>query len=180
MRSFAQMSSARLLEVCGINSPPVDLNQIVRFLGIEVSIKPDFNKLNVALESYSSRESDGVKVWLNPFEYHTERRFSLACEIGYLMTAGRDSTDYDRVRRQDKSAHGVGHSNYQDHAASEYAAELLMPRNMIQYYGQEMIYSYNSEQHGLMSFPQFASRMAALFDVSQNAMEVRLSRLGVS
>jgi Zn-dependent peptidase ImmA (M78 family) len=174
------MSPAQLLEVCGVFSPPVDLDRIVCFLRIEVSIKPDFNKLDVSLESYPSNESDNIKVWLNPFEYRSEQRFSLAYEIGYLMTSYRDGVDYNRVRRQGRNFHGKGHPSYHEHAASEFAADLLMPSAMVQKYGQEMIYSYNLEYQGLMNFPQFSSQMAQLFDVSQRAMELRLTRLGVS
>lgn len=179
MYNFQYMTPAQLLEACNIITPPVDLRVIVRFLGIEISLKPDFNKLSVAMESYHAPAQERVKVWLNPFEYPVEQRFSLAYEIGYMMSHYYSDGEVERVRRQEKSLHG-GRSSYYDYSAAEFAAELLMPSSMVQVYGQELINFYNRQNLAQMKFAKFSSKMAEIFDVSEKAMETRLSQLGVS
>ena len=179
MTKFNFMPPAALLVHAGVFHPPVDLWRIVQYLGLQVSLNPDFNKLNIAMESYSPPAYGGVDIWLNPFEYQAEQRFSLAYEIGYIMVATRDGLNFNYHRQLRKKFHEAAAVNNFEYSAAEYASELLMPTEMVQKYGQDIINHNNSVSGGSMGFHQFLTRMAELFDVPPTVMEQRLYRLGV-
>ena len=95
-------------------------------------------------------------VYYNPDKPEARRRFTIAHEVGHVMLHG--------VPHAAAARGGGGRFKGRERQVERFAAELLMPAGFVR---------AAIRQHGLDS-----DRLAALFRVSQRAMQIRLEELG--
>jgi len=161
-------------------APPVDVDKIARLLGIEVDEAPDFDDVGtigrITLES-----GKRVQVWINPFEnsYGPRRRFTLAHEIGHFcMHRSLNKTGF--VDTRSTMSRSESYWNRYESEANSFAAELLMPSQLIKSIGRRKIDEYKvSNEAEAMPMAAFIEVMAAAFRVSNKAMEYRLKNMGI-
>lgn len=145
-----KFDATRLLNVFGISSPPVNVGAIAERLGVKLeSVAKD---LEWAGEVDSSQGQAVIRTNRNHSKVRT--RFTVAHEIGHLLLHPpgkhfRDST----------SSKGV---NFAEIQANNFAADLLMPSWMIKAFAPG----------------QTVGALAKLFEVSPEAMQYRLQKLG--
>jgi Zn-dependent peptidase ImmA (M78 family) len=127
---FARQVARGILKHCGIQKPPVDIQQIVSKLGytyIEVPTFPD-NVGAVFLEH------DGEQyAAVNANHGSQQKRFSVAHEIGHIRM-GHNSEYHDEPSSLDNPPTGETHSERErafEREANAFAAELLVPLEML-------------------------------------------------
>lgn len=113
--------AAQVLEMVGINAPPVDVHRIAEELGFDV-IPFDFPK---AVSGVTFIEGGVKSIGVNASDPPTRQRFSVAHELGHYLH-GHESYDESKVHVEENRGFLNNH-NRQEQEANEFAAELLMP-----------------------------------------------------
>ena len=156
-----------------INSVPVDVESIATQIGAEIR-REDFDE---DLSGFALQKNGSKFIGINSTEGHERQRFTIAHELGHLILHKQDNVNYDAgvglvLLRE---AHSVRGSDIKEVEANRFAAELLMP---------EQIIRQDLSGHGdidLMSDESktgdFISEMATKYDVSYQAMQIRLTAL---
>jgi predicted transcriptional regulator len=163
-RREIERRARRLVHTAGFLAPPVDPDKVARHLGIAVQradLGPDCAGVLV-------RKAETALIGVHWAHHPNRQRFSLAHELGHhqLHTGGRyiDRDTSIRYRRQEPQA------EREEHEANWFAGALLMPRGWL--------------RHAFLARPFRAgdeaaiADLAARFQVSPQAMSIRLSSLG--
>lgn len=133
------------------DSLPVDPVIIANKLGIKVFGKTDINGSGYFEEETSS-------IYVNTNEPLVRQRFTVAHELGHAIL-GHGSSPRESYKLYNKSNYQI-----QEFQANEFAGELLMPYDALNYF----FYNTNNNYENLCK----------IFNVSPQAMNIRLRRLG--
>jgi Zn-dependent peptidase ImmA (M78 family) len=170
----ARNRAEELLKVVGIANPPVDPERVARHLGLRIIVK-EFSDVDISGLLMSTGGSAFVCV--NRAHPRVRRRFTTAHEIGHYILHHRsdpaNSIHVDRglvVNYRDSASTTGEHANERE--ANAFAAALLMPSKMLtravrRLSGSAPLVDYHVEQ------------LAADFDVSEQAMTIRMQQLGL-
>lgn len=159
----------KLLEEAGVTKPPVDVEALAAMVGAVVSYEVFKEDLSGVLVKKPSRSVIGV----NSFHARTRQRFTIAHEIGHLLLKHKGEVFVDQtvMKRDARSAQAT---DPQEIAANQFAAELLMPRNLVLDAVAE-----RQRRRPELSASMLVEDLAAFFEVSSQAMEYRLTNLGM-
>lgn len=161
-------------------SAPVNVDDVADRLGLRVeydeTLEDDKITGCIFLDDHGQ-----ASVLINPIDnaYEPRRRFTLAHEIGHFcLHLNEDKREFiDSRKTMSRSA------SYWDHyeaQANTFAAQLLMPKNLIAQIGAEIASELSApERRDLLTAQMFIHRMADAFDVSIPAMEYRLLAVGI-
>jgi Zn-dependent peptidase ImmA (M78 family) len=157
-----------ILETYRIHTVPVDVESLALLLGATIK-KQDFDDA-LAGFVYHKVKLIGVNAKDSP----RRQRFTIAHELGHMYLHSReDSLIYDRDfsihRRDDRASTGI---DSQEIEANQFAAELLMPENLL---------LKDIEHVGGRIDPEddtTIEKLADKYEVSRSAMSVRLMSLG--
>lgn len=158
--------------------PPINIEGIIRFLGLKYEIKPDFNNMKT---TGNIKIKEGIPtIWVNPIKNALEerKRFTLAHELGHLMlhiAPLGDLNNFKAISDINISFNRDENWSYVEMEANDFASQLLMPVNFINAKVNDII-SENSE----ISEKVLIEKLAEYFKVSKTAMENRLRKLGVA
>jgi Zn-dependent peptidase ImmA (M78 family) len=164
----AVAKASQLLREHQILKPPVDVERLAKQVGLRVVEE----QLESEISGMLYREGGFAVILINQNDVHARKRFSIAHELGhyYLHTASSVFVDR-RVRfRDSNSSQGTIKEEIE---ANNFAAELLMPQIFVL---REAI-----RLRGRRSPPsdeELIEELALVFNVSKQAMEVRLANLG--
>ena len=149
--------AARLLEAAGIDRPPVPLRDVVSVLNLSLveRAQDPFTTSEAALVPLG----DGHAIELYGTRGERRRRFTVAHEIGHFVLHP------ERVRSERGGVTNWG-SRDLEREADTFAAELLMPEHLV----RQLVLEEGADP----------GRLADRFDVSVQAMTIRLARLGLS
>jgi Zn-dependent peptidase ImmA (M78 family) len=151
-RILAERQATILLRRSGVDSPAVPTSVITELPFLTVGSRPLLN---------SSGATKWVKpqwvIVLNSLEPQTRQRFSLGHELKHILDHGRVATLYGAGANERSAA--------VEHACDYFSACLLMPRTWVK----------NAYAGGI----QDVFDLAELFEVSPQAMQVRLLQLGI-
>ena len=143
---------------------PVDVERIARMRNADYRERP----LSSELSGLMQRTDGGVIIAVNANHPTQRKRFTLAHELGHWLLDHGDSV-VDTVRRRDAvSAQGT---SVDEMEANQFAADLLMPAAWIK---RELDGRVPSPMH-----VELIEEMAHRFDVSVDAMTIRLTNLGL-
>ena len=163
LRPFA----IRLLSECGINDAPVPVEHIARRLGAEIRYSPFDGELAGMLVR---REDRPAVIGVNSAHHTNRQRFTIAHECGHLRLHGGKEVHIDRTfrvnvnRRDERSAQAVDPDEIE---ANRFAAELLMPHDMI----LDDIIEFDIEDD------EDLEELAAKYQVSVQALTYRINSL---
>lgn len=133
---------------------PVNPVQVTKAMGIQM-----FFDSNLDVSGRSWIEEDGRRViHLNPNEPVTRQRFTVFHEIGHLLMH-EGSRDRNQHRKYSQAYYDIPEVE-----ANAFAAEVAMPRRLVDFYVMKKEYSLN--------------QLAEKFGVSGVAMSIRLEKLG--
>jgi Zn-dependent peptidase ImmA (M78 family) len=163
----------------GIFKPPVDVETIARRLGYQVVFEHFPGDLSATL---IRDVGNLITIGVNSFHPRVRQRFSIAHEIGHgelhvqLATSSQkvvfvDPPGAQVLFRDDAASLG---DNPQEIQANQYAAALLMPSMFIRDSARTILGRTSS-----LGESDVVERLAARFEVSQQAMRYRLVNLGV-
>ena len=155
---------------------PIDINQIAESLNLKINYEMN---LDDTVGSISFCE-DGAVITINQFEntFEPRRRFTLAHEIGhYCLHSSSDRKEF--VDNRKTMSRSGSYWDIYESEANHFAAELLMPKDLVVEKGKEIIESYLAgTSKEKMPAKQFIADMSSLFKTSNPAMEYRLKNLG--
>lgn len=167
--SPAEERAIALLDELGLNDElPVDVEDIAIVLGADLQYEPYDGDVSGMLYRYDGGAS---VIGVNSRHALTRQRFTVSHEIAHLvMHTGQPMfvDKFVRVNRRD------GASNREEAEANAFAAELLMPRHLIEREVDRAL-----TRHPAITAQELAAQLAKLFKVSAEAMSYRLQNLGV-
>ena len=182
MVKLYEMSPEKLIKELGFTKPPIDPNLIAKRINLDVSHDVDFQKMHYSGEIYL--DGNKPKVWINPLDADNRQRFTLAHEIGHLCNdilpfiehgKGEDHfTDGKVELRRD------GRQKKCEYRANDFAARLLMPEHLVIQEAKELVDKKTASIfRSKISRVDMVDTMASRFNVSNQAMEIRLVSLGI-
>ena len=159
---------------------PINIDNIAKLLEIRVENYTSFDDVVGTIQA-SDKENESAIVRINNLNnnYEPRRRFTLAHEIGHLCQHLQDNksgfTDTSKSMSRTESYWDTLESE-----ANSFAAQLLMPKELVLSIGKEIIAAYKTE-YACDKIPRkkFIELMSSEFKVSNPAMRYRLKNLGV-
>lgn len=165
MSAKSAKEARRLIKEFAIKTPPVDVEGIAKLMGISVN----YERLDNEVSGLVLFEKGRARVAINRSHHRNRQRFTLAHEIGHvrLHAKGEDRVFVDkRFFRNEASSKGELREEIE---ANAFAASLLMPECFIR--------KHIDSEDGITDLEVF--RMATKFEVSEQAMTLRLVRLNL-
>jgi len=166
--AMARKKATELLERAAVASTPVPVDRVAAAVGASIR----FEAFDGQMSGMVLRSTDGTAViGINSNHSAVRRRFSIAHEIGHLVLHEEDALHVDAwtpfAYRTDTSSLGTDPREIE---ANQFAAELLMPEQLVR-----------ADVQGFadLSVEDVVERMAERYEVSAQAMTLRLHRLGL-
>ena len=170
MKPMEVKEAERLLQRHGIAEPPVPVEHIAVAEGVQIAR----NHFSGSESGCALRNGHARMIGVNTATGHRRQRFTIAHELGHLLLHEGKPIIVDhsvRINRRDgRSSLGTDHEEIQ---ANSFAAELLMPREMVV---RRVIASLDE---GGVTRDQLIARLSREFDVSGEAIGYRLINLGI-
>lgn len=169
INSFIEQKSEKLLIDSKCYSAPVIIEKCAKHLGINLeSLELDDDVAGFLL----LKDNNVANIGYNKNHVLNRRRFTIAHEIAHYILHAKNSKLF--VDKEEKVLYRDGNSStgelVQEREANAFAAALLMPQKLIL---QEV------EKYKRESTEKFISSLAKTFKVSQQAITIRLTNLGV-
>ena len=159
---------------------PIDIDGIAKLLGIDIEEYVGFNEVDV-VGKIELREDGKTKIKINLLQndYEPRRRFTIAHEIGhYCKHLSENKKQF--IDTQKSMSRSSSYWDLIESEANSFAAQLLMPKNLIISEGIKIIEAYKKEFFtDEIPVQEFIERMARKFNVSSPAMEYRLKNIGI-
>ncbi|MFE0473233.1 ImmA/IrrE family metallo-endopeptidase [Streptomyces sp. NPDC058947] len=170
MLTPAQQAAHKLLNRHEIEKPPIPIEEIARAEGILITRKAfDGTRSGFALRDGATRI-----IGINSATSPRRQRFTVAHELGHLfLHQGKPLIVDHSVRvdwRDERSSLGT---DKEEMEANAFAAEVLMPVNLILDRASHYLRTQNATRESLIA------GLARDFDVSAEAMGYRLINLGI-
>ena len=163
MATKPERRAARLLRDHEVTAPAVDVEALAEALDISVQ----YERLASDMSGVLLVEGGTAKVAINEAHHRNRQRFTLAHEIGHVLL----HADEDRVfvdRRFFRNAWASKGELREEIEANAFAASLLMPERFVA----------RSIESGTGITDLDVFRLATRFEVSEQAMTLRLVKLG--
>lgn len=159
--TVAQLQAGRLRELLGISTAAMPLDWVPELPRLTVEVLPAY-KLGEGTSGLTTRKDSRYFIAVNKNKSRAHRRFTLCHELKHLI-------DYPYARILHAGL-GYGDQESQDYRieriADHFAAHLLMPANLVK----------RAWGRGL----QDPRTLCQLFEVSEEAMRIRLDNLGLT
>jgi Zn-dependent peptidase ImmA (M78 family) len=153
---------------------PINVDAIVarfaeeRKMSVEV-LEEDFSKDMAGVSAILLKEKNKVVIAVNKKHPRQRRRFSLAHELGHLvMHSNHEHLNVEKGIQYKLFTRAEGVHSIDEKEANEFAAELLMPEDLIKKYFRKFIKNHEDT---------IISKLAEEFDVSEIALQYRLNNL---
>ncbi len=167
----AEKKAKEIFEKYRENSPPVDVKIIAEDLGAELRYEPFEGDDDIS--GVLIKKDDTCVIGINSAHAITRQRFSIAHEIGHLILHSKSALFVDKVINRDrKSSLAIDNKEIE---ANQFAAELLMPRELI----RKEINKLFKKDNFVPDKDWLTEKLADNFKVSHLAMEYRLNNLGI-
>lgn len=150
-----QRAADELLQQGGVAKPPVPIERLARGCGVLVIERP----LPDALSGLVFEIDDHAVIGVNSEHHEHRRRFTIGHELGHYLLA-----HHDRFHLDIEAGHVSTYDWASERAANDFAAEILMPHEMV-------IRAFSKTPS--------AAALAHRFNVSELAMGYRLVHLGL-
>ena len=167
-----EQAARELLRSAEIREPPVPVERLARDAGALVSYQP-FEAQDISGLLYRATDAAPV-IGVNSSNPKVRQRFTIAHELGHLtLHEGQDLILERLVRLNFRDSTSSTASDAEEIEANRFAAELLMPQELLQHGIRLLV------QGRPLSDLEVVRRLARRFEVSQTAMEYRLTGLGM-
>jgi Zn-dependent peptidase ImmA (M78 family) len=165
----AEALARQTLAAAGVTAPPVPVDELARAQGATLSFEPFRGGISGMLFRDEHRKVIGV----NASHARTRQRFTIAHELGHLLLHESRAMIVDThvYRRDEVSSMGT---EREEREANRFAAELLMPADLIIAEAEALV-----DEQPSVTARRLVEQLAVRFDVSAQAMEIRLGNLGI-
>lgn len=148
-----------LVDGAGTPDLPISPFKLAEALEVPVFVS---EKLPDSHSGYLDWDDEGPFIVINAKHSHTRQRFTCAHELGHYWDVIKNRRNRDHFDRDERAALG---NNISEVYANRFAAALLMPSDLVK----------DRFCGGL----EDAKTLARIFRVSEQAMKIRLSNLGL-
>lgn len=168
MSKDIEIQATELLKQTSLFKQMIDVDAVAEALKISVNSQP----LEDGFSAFLLVKEGNATAFVNSDHHPNRQRFSLAHEIGHFILHHQPSKKLDDLFL-DKSlalyTRKDHHSNVMEREANEFAASLLMPKDLIEKYIAKNDLNIEDEFD--------VSRLAMAFGVSEQALQIRLNKL---
>jgi len=185
LNNISGITASELLTTMGINNAPVDVFALAKSLPITVDDAIDMvDRVNLSGEIKLDDDRKPV-IWVNPLDTENRQRFTMAHEVAHLVNDIIPNLDRvgvdDEFHDSSMNLKRDGRQDPKEFAANEFAAQLLMPYDFIANETQEIIKNIKEQQgeKAKVSASILIFKLASKFEVSEQAMSIRLRRIGI-
>lgn len=150
-----------VLRMCGITDAPIDPVLVANRLGIRVipaTFKEDW------ISGGIHKEGNVTSIYVSNSEHFNRQRFTIAHEIGHFNMHLDEIGDKGILEAVDMYRSPYSSDPDKEVEANEFAASILMPEDLLRKYWVQC---------------RSVEFVADLFNVSRQAMQIRLSSLGL-
>jgi Zn-dependent peptidase ImmA (M78 family) len=180
-RVWDQQSAAgeatKLIKKLGITEPPVPIEQIAESLNAIITRRPNAPDISGFL---LCTDGNPPMIGVNEDDAPVRQRFTIAHEIAHLQLhelrnkkSDRRELRIDRSMRVSLREAGDGARGGEEREANWFAAELLMPAELVRRIAEELSQTRQATEDSLIN------NLADRFEVSRVAMSYRLLNLGL-
>lgn len=162
----------KLLKNARIENPPVRVEKIAEKLKAKLSFEPFEGEDGISGILY--RDEKQTVIGINSTHSKVRQRFTIAHEIGHLVLHDGDLFVDQTMRVNFRDKRSSLAENKNEIEANKFAAELLMPQEMIR---REVMKRITKKK--VTTEDQLITELARIFDVSEQAMGYRLFNLGM-
>lgn len=167
----ADREAIALIRRLGLDEPPISVNFAAERLGATV-VREDFSNDDVS--GVLIRDDGDTVIGVNKHHARTRQRFTIAHELGHLLLHAGKPVILDKARVNFRDATSAMASDRDEIQANAFAAELLMPRELVVQHARIIADQYPDAHEDVL-----VGKLAELFDVSTDAMNFRLINLGI-
>jgi Zn-dependent peptidase ImmA (M78 family) len=167
----ARNQAEELVQEMGITSAPVDVESIAQKLGLRVL----YEDLGEDVSGVLITSTSGANVVVQAADHTNRQRFTIAHEIGHYRLKHQFDGEHVHVdrgnfisRRDSTSSTGLDPKEIE---ANQFAASLLMPPDLLKKEVEDLGVPQLLDNH--------VAHLAKQFKVSEHAMTIRLTRLGL-
>jgi len=164
----AKLKAEELLTAGKVKSAPVDVERLASMVQAKIHYEP----LEDEISGLVTRTEDGAAlIGVNKSHHPNRQRFTIAHEIGHLLLHDHELLHIDRafpIALRDANA-SLG-TDAVEIEANQFAAELLMPTELIQKDVKKLLNKVEPEEA--------TEQLAAKYKVSVQAITIRLTALG--
>jgi Predicted Zn peptidase len=168
-------AAQRVLKRAKVSVAPVDVDAVASTCGAVVSYEPFDDNLSGVLVKKKAR----VVIGVNSSHSKTRQRFTIAHELGHLELQHQGEVFVDEtmksqamiIKRDQRSSQATDPKEVQ---ANRFAAELLMPDTLVL-----EAFLRNVDKKAKIEPSELIANLAEEFKVSAQAMEYRLTNLGI-
>jgi Zn-dependent peptidase ImmA (M78 family) len=169
-RKHIRQLAARLISENKVQRPPVPIERIARSLGVMIRKQAVDETISGFL--YRNIATRRSLIGVNKVQHPNRQRFTVAHELAHLLLHSVNDVHIDRTftvkHRDHRSAKGM---DVEEMEANLFAAELLIPVNFL----HEDLKRVGELD---LAYDEKVAQLAKLYQVSNQAMAVRLSHLG--
>jgi Zn-dependent peptidase ImmA (M78 family) len=169
-----QKTIEQLLEQMNILIPPVEIRRVAQNINIKV-----YEEELGDISGLIYREGSQVIIGVNSGHHENRKRFTIAHEIGHFFLHSQNPLFVDKVfavkLRDHVSSEAISIDEIE---ANAFAAELLMPTHMLRKDLQQISSDVLEYTDDLGSLDVVLDRLAKTYQVSKQAMTIRLINLG--
>lgn len=170
----AEKEARKIINEMNIVAPPVVIEEVAKRYGANLHYEPFEGEDDISGVLY--KDVNNCIIGVNSAHSKTRQRFTIAHEIGHLVLLHNKKIFVDKAVkisfRDKRSSMAVDNDEIE---ANQFAAEILMPGDMIEKEINKLI----SKNKSFKSKESFIEEMARIFIVSPQAMEFRLNNLGI-
>ncbi|MBI2312977.1 MAG: ImmA/IrrE family metallo-endopeptidase [Betaproteobacteria bacterium] len=171
METNPAKEAERILREFGVKGNPVPVEDIAAKLGAKLSYEPFEGQDEISGMLF--RDGDHIVIGINSSHAKTRQRFSIAHEIGHLVMH-KGAIFVDKAVRLNRDAKSSLAIDPREIDANRFAAELLMPEKLVSAEAKKRLVKKSKLSELLL-----IDELAAAFQVSSQAMEFRLTNLGI-
>ena len=169
---LARKKAREVLARVHASKPPIDVERVTSELGLFVHYEPYAGELSGMIH----RLGDGSAViGVNALHSRTRQRFTIAHEVGHYLLHKDEALHVDEFfpfAKRDKSSSAA--EDTREVEANQFAAELLMPASMLRADLLSVLPQLDFESG------KSIRKLARQYMVSEQAMTIRISTLGVT
>lgn len=173
---FANMRSKEILAKLNYTVAPFDPFEIAKRMGVRVVMDLDWQKIRDIKDGQISIQDGEPIIWINPLRPENRRKFTLAHELGHLVYDVLPNIEkyQDPNNNSFKEHYRNENTSPKETRANKFAGGLLMPIFAI----HEAVDKIHNEDAGADK-DKYIDGLASIFEVSRQAMIVRLKSLGI-
>jgi Zn-dependent peptidase ImmA (M78 family) len=164
--ALARRKALELIQAAKIVQPPVPVEKLAELSGAAVRYEPFDGKLSGLLY----RSTDGSIIGINSLHAAVRQRFSIAHEVGHLLLHEPQLQIDEHAFIAFRNPESSKASDPAEVEANQFAATLLMPEGLL-----------SKSVKALGESPDVEAgirRLSQIYEVSQEAMTIRLTSLG--